>query len=81
MKITKIQAMRLKVPPHETKTSPRRAPWEQDAEVAIQTLNEGIERFRELYAEFDAEEQVEDDELVREALEDAIRAFGRGSLS
>jgi L-rhamnonate dehydratase len=34
MKITSIQAMRLNVPPHETKTPPRREPWEVSAEVA-----------------------------------------------
>ena len=34
MKITEIRAMRLQVPPHEMKTTPRRTPWSQNAEVA-----------------------------------------------
>ncbi len=34
MKITEIRAMRLNVPPHEDKTTPRRASWFQEAEVA-----------------------------------------------
>jgi L-rhamnonate dehydratase len=34
MKITSIQALRLTVPPHELKTSPRRAAWSKEAEVA-----------------------------------------------
>jgi L-rhamnonate dehydratase len=34
MKIASIQALRLTVPPHELRTSPRRAAWSEDAEVA-----------------------------------------------
>ena len=34
MKITEIRAMRLNVPPRETKSVARRAAWSQDAEVA-----------------------------------------------
>lgn len=42
---------------------------EEDAEAAIQVLNEGLDRFRELYAEFDAEEQLEEDELAEQLVE------------
>lgn len=34
MKITKIETLRLTPPPHELRTTPRRAPWADDAEVA-----------------------------------------------
>lgn len=34
MKIKKIEALRLKMPPREPKTQPRRPSWAQDAEVA-----------------------------------------------
>jgi hypothetical protein len=49
---------------------------EDGAEAAIQAINEGLDRFRSLYAEFDAEEHLEDDELagrleeLRETLRD-----------
>lgn len=59
-----------------------RALWlldQDDAEGAIQALNEGLDAFRELYAEFEAEEQMDEDELanrlvdLRETLRDDYR--------
>lgn len=44
-----------------------RAMWkveEGGAEAAIHELNEGLSRFRAMYAEYDAEEQFEEDELA-----------------
>jgi len=38
-------------------------------ETANQELNQGLQRFRDLFAEYDAEEQYDDDELVRRLIE------------
>jgi hypothetical protein len=48
---------------------------EDGAEAAIQAINEGLDRFRSLYAEFDAEEHFEDDELASrlEELRETLR--------
>ena len=56
-----------------------RALWrldQENPEAAIQALNEGLEGFRHLYAEFDAEEQLEDDELAKRLvqLRETLRA-------
>jgi hypothetical protein len=37
---------------------------EVDAEAAVQAVNQGLERFRDLFAEYEAEDQFDDDELV-----------------
>ena len=48
---------------------------EHGPEAAIETLNTGLEAFEELYAKYDAEEELEDDELVARLTElrDSIR--------
>jgi hypothetical protein len=49
-----------------------RALWrleEEDPEAAIQAINEGLDAFQRLYAEYDAEEQIEEDELANRLVE------------
>ncbi|HTU25448.1 MAG TPA: DNA helicase UvrBC [Pirellulales bacterium] len=48
---------------------------EVGAEAALAELNAGLNKFRELFAEYEAEEQFEDDEMVQRLVElkDALR--------
>jgi len=41
----------------------------EGAELAIEEVNSGLERMRELFVEYDAEEQFDDDELVQRLIE------------
>ena len=42
---------------------------ESGADAAVQELNQGLERFRDLFSEYDAEDQYDDDEMVQRLLE------------
>ena len=42
---------------------------DEEPEQAISEINEGLERFRALFEEYDAEERYDDDELVSRLIE------------
>jgi len=48
---------------------------DKDAEAAISAINTGLDRFRDIYEEIDAEEEFEEDELVQrlEELRESLR--------
>jgi hypothetical protein len=54
---------------HRTQASTLATLEEQGPEEAQRELNEGIERFRALFAQYDAPEQFDDDELVSRLFE------------
>jgi len=54
---------------HHTQADALATLEESDAEAAVQAINQGLGRFRELYANHDAEEQFEDDEMVTRLVE------------
>jgi hypothetical protein len=54
---------------HLTQASALAKLEEEDAEAAVQEINEGLQRFRDLFAVYDAEEQYDDDELVSRLVE------------
>ena len=60
---------------HRTQASVLAKLEEVGAEAALQELNQGLCRFRDLFAEYDAEEQFGDDEMVQrlQELKDALR--------
>jgi len=60
---------------HRTQAAALAKLEELGPESALQELNDGLQQFRELFTEYDAEEQYEDDELVRRLidLKDALR--------
>jgi len=61
---------------HRTQAASLAALEEEGPEAAIEQLNKGLQRFRELFRHYEAEEQYEDDELVErlEGLREALRA-------
>lgn len=60
---------------HRTQAATLATLEEQGAEEALQELNLGLERFRDLFDAYDAEDQYEEDELVQRLIElrDALR--------
>jgi len=45
------------------------SPSHQDVEIAIEEVNEGLRKLHELFVEYDAEDQYDDDELVQRLTE------------
>ncbi len=60
---------------HRTQASTLATLEEKSPEEALQELNRGLDRFRELFDSYEAEEQFEEDELVQRLYElrDALR--------
>lgn len=60
---------------HRTQAAALAALEEDGPEVAIDQINQGLDRFREIFREYEAEEQFEDDELVErlQELRSALR--------
>ncbi len=60
---------------HRTQAAALAKLEESGAATAIVELNQGLERFREIFAQYEAEEQFEEDELVQRLIElrDALR--------
>lgn len=54
---------------HRTQAATLAALEEHGPDDALAELNRGLGRFRDLFAQYDAEEQFDDDELVRRLLE------------
>lgn len=49
---------------HRTQASALAELEDKDAEAAVEAINQGLDRMREVFVEYDAEEQFEEDELV-----------------
>ena len=64
---------------HRTQAATLATLEEAGPEEALQELNRGLQRFRELFTQYEAEEQFEDDELVQRLMElrDTLRAAVR----
>lgn len=60
---------------HRTQAATLAVLEEQGAEAAMQELNDGLRRFHDLFVRYEAEEQYEDDDLVRRLheLRDTLR--------
>jgi hypothetical protein len=54
---------------HRTQAATLAKLEEVGAEAAVQELNQGLERFRDLFSEYDAEDQYDEDEMVQRLLE------------
>lgn len=54
---------------HRTQAAALAALADQSAEVAVEELNSGLERIREVFAQYEAEEEYTDDELVTRLIE------------
>src|SRR5205823_7550311 len=54
---------------HRTQAAALAALEETGPEMAIAELNAGLERFRDLFTEYEAEEQFDEDELVQRLIE------------
>jgi len=54
---------------HRTQAAALASLESSGAESAIQELNDGLDDFRNVFREYDAEEQMEDDELVQRLIE------------
>ena len=54
---------------HRTQASTLATLEESGPEEALQELNRGLQRFRDLFSEYEAEDQFEDDELVQRLIE------------
>ena len=54
---------------HRTQAATLATLEEAGPEASIAELNRGLERFRDLFAEYDAEEQFDEDELVQRLME------------
>lgn len=51
---------------HRIQAASMQALEESGAEAAIETINQGLDQMREVYARFEAEEEFEEDELVEQ---------------
>jgi UvrB/uvrC motif len=54
---------------HRTQAAALATLEEQGPNAALQELNQGLDRFHDLFAQYDAEEQFDDDDLVRRLYE------------
>jgi hypothetical protein len=54
---------------HRTQAAALAALEDDGAEAAIDVINQGLEQFREVFREYDAEDQFDDDELVERLTE------------
>lgn len=60
---------------HRTQAAALARLEEESPEAAVQELNEGLQKFRDLFSQYEAEDQYDEDELVQRLIElrDALR--------